>query len=572
MQRISLFCRLIPLLFLLFCHCIEISGQQKDVSIRKLAPLSLPNAKTVTIKGNIKKLFVSSTSNMDVFTFQYRDLLTGEMAIIPIDKDSAGNFETVIPLNGYQQIQLNQSNNYGSYVEQEGMIEFLFYARPGAKIELNYYLSKDFKTRTLQFGGNLGKVNNENWSYQIKLETTELDPLIKWRYIDSLPSSAYPEIKQYISDRLKAGLAYNENYFSSVKTDPYVRKQADGNMRYQAATALLYAADKRKIVDTALMSFFDKNNIRLNDPEFYNNDRYKIFLDWYYRKLKREFGAVNHAPELTWAEISRYLLDTQPDLVAEDKMLAIKLADTNYKPSEAESKQAVEKLAQPYVDEYDYSLAVKRLFNHFMTISDPFLRETMATKYLSEIIQRKEIPVIRRLIDVYRAQVRPSAFKNNLLEQYKQEYTRVYESKIPARAVLNEVSSAGADAIMLDLLAKHKGKVIYLDVWATWCQPCLAEMGNSRLLREKFKGKNVAFIYICTRSKSQSQWKNLIAANQMEGEHYFLDESQSDSFLKRFSINAIPRYMIYDKNGRLKNGEAARPGNVKAFEEIKSVM
>jgi thiol-disulfide isomerase/thioredoxin len=572
MQRISLYYRLIPLLFFLLCYCLEISGQQKDVANIKLSKLNLPNTKTVTIKGNLKRLNVSSTSAMDVFTFQYRDLLTGKMAIVPIDKDSAGNFSTTIPLNGYQQLQLNQSHKYGDQIEQEGMIEFLFYARPGEDMELNYYVSEDFKTRSVKFGGNLAEVNNQNRSYQNELETTEFDPLVKWQYIDSLPSSAYPQIKQHVTERLKASLAYNARYFASIKADPYVRKQADADMRYSAATALVYAAHRRKIVDTALSGFFDKHHIKLNDPEFYSNDRYKIFLDFYYVKLKDEYGKIIHQTELKLPEISRYLLNTQPDLVAGDKALAIKMADTNYKVSDEEKRQAAERLALPYMDEYEYALAVKSRFNHFMNISDPFLRETFATKCLSEVLEKKEVTVIKELIDVYRARVRPGAFKNNLLEQYQTEYARVYESKLSPGTVLNEAKNISLDSLISNLVSKHRGKVIYLDVWATWCQPCLAEMGNSRLLREKFKGKNVAFIYICTRSKSQSQWKNLIAANQMEGDHYFLDESQSDALLKRFSINVIPRYMIYDKNGSLKNGEAARPGNVKAFEEINSVM
>jgi thiol-disulfide isomerase/thioredoxin len=560
------------LLFFSFFHCIEISGQQKDAANVKLPALNLPGTKTVTIRGNIKRLNVSSASAMDVFTFQYRDLLTGKMAIVPIDKDSAGNFSTIIPLNGYQQLQLNQSHKIGDYVEQEAMIEFLFYARPGEDMELNYYVSEDFKTRSIKFGGNLAKVNNQNRSYQNKLETTEFDPLIKWEYVDSLPASAYPRIKQYVINRLKEGLAYNAKYFASAKTDPYVRRQADADMRYSAATALISAADKRQIVDTALNSFFHSYNIKLNDPEFYNNDRYKIFLNWYYVKLKYEFGKIVHQPEIKLAEISRYLLNTQPDLVAEDKALAIKMADINYKSNDEEKRQAAERLALPYLDEYEYALAVKGRFNHFMGIADPFLRETFVTKCLSEVIENKGVIVIKELISVYRVRVRPGAFKDNLLEQYKKEYTRVYKSKISSASVLNEVDTIGLDAVISNLLSKHKDKVIYLDVLATWCNPCLAEMGNSRLLREKFKAKDVAFVYICIRSKSQSQWKNLIASNQMEGDHYFLNEDQSTAFLKRFSINAIPRYMIYDKNSNLKYGDAVRPGDARAYGEIKSAI
>ncbi|HKG05193.1 MAG TPA: TlpA disulfide reductase family protein, partial [Pedobacter sp.] len=523
-------------------------------------------------KGNIKRLNTSSPTATGKFTFQYRDLLTGKMVIIPIDMDTAGNFSTTIPLNGIQELQLNQTHKYGNHINETGMIEFLFYARPGDDMEMEYFFTEDFKTRRIKFGGNFGKINNQARAYQDKLETTEFDPIVKYGYIDSLPSSAYPEIKKYVERQLRAGLAYNAAYFASVRTEPFLRIHADADMRYAAATGLVYAAFKRKIVDTALNSFFKAHSIKLNDPQLYNNNRYKIFIDWYYLKLKHEFGEVKALPDTKLSDLGKYLLHSQPKLIEEDRVLAEKMTDTAYKFNDDESKQVGNRLLSPYIGEYESAIATKKLFEHLLSIDDRFLREKFVHRQLNEVIDDQKIPTIKALIDTYKKKVKPSRVKDLFLERYNQEYRRVYENKISSFSILNDIDKLDPDAVVSDILKKHRSKVIYLDVWATWCKPCIAEMGNSQLLREKLKNEDVVFVYVCISSTSQSQWQQLIAANDMEGDHYFLNGKQTLKFTEFFNVKSIPRYLIFDRTGKLINATAARPGETGAYDELRSSL
>ncbi|WP_438961099.1 TlpA family protein disulfide reductase [Nonlabens sp.] len=108
------------------------------------------------------------------------------------------------------------------------------------------------------------------------------------------------------------------------------------------------------------------------------------------------------------------------------------------------------------------------------------------------------------------------------------------------------------------LLDEHKGKVVYIDYWASWCRPCRAMMPASRKLKEKYKGEDVVFLYISIDTKRPS-WER---ANKEEGftEHSYIATNYPKAKLFQLrNVNSIPRYMLYDKKGNMVNDNALRP-------------
>jgi thiol-disulfide isomerase/thioredoxin len=113
-----------------------------------------------------------------------------------------------------------------------------------------------------------------------------------------------------------------------------------------------------------------------------------------------------------------------------------------------------------------------------------------------------------------------------------------------------------------DFLLKNKGYVIYVDFWASWCLPCREEMFFSKKLNEKYKNKKIKFIYISI----DSNFDNWVRASTKEGlwnyNYNFLTMNYLKAdFYKTLNINLIPRYLIYDKFGKLVNSDAPRPSS-----------
>lgn len=138
-----------------------------------------------------------------------------------------------------------------------------------------------------------------------------------------------------------------------------------------------------------------------------------------------------------------------------------------------------------------------------------------------------------------------------------------------------ELTNSGEFPVLTDLkgnqfnFAKYKGKVVYVDFWASWCGPCRQEFPYSKKihasLTEKQK-KNIVFLYISI-DEDPENWKNAIEKLQLDnGEHGYSEGGWASEVVRKYQINGIPRYMIIDKNGTIVQADAVRPSNPATLE------
>ena len=125
---------------------------------------------------------------------------------------------------------------------------------------------------------------------------------------------------------------------------------------------------------------------------------------------------------------------------------------------------------------------------------------------------------------------------------------------------LNLLKKDGATKMLTGLLEELKGQVIYVDYWASWCAPCRDAMPSSLLLNEKYQNKGVTFVYFSV-DKGQEAWRRASISDKISNyEHSYLvlNHVVSD-FRESLQIDAIPRYLIFDKQGKLVEKNAPGP-------------
>ena len=118
-------------------------------------------------------------------------------------------------------------------------------------------------------------------------------------------------------------------------------------------------------------------------------------------------------------------------------------------------------------------------------------------------------------------------------------------------------------------LSDFKGKVVYVDVWATWCGPCIQESPHFERLLEEYSGKDVVFIGISVDvAKDKPKWETFLKEKGARGVQLFGGNGWDSEVAKYYQVNSIPRFLLFDKNGNIVSIDAPRPSSA----EIKVVL
>ena len=194
---------------------------------------------------------------------------------------------------------------------------------------------------------------------------------------------------------------------------------------------------------------------------------------------------------------------------------------------------------------------------------DTLLKQMVLTELIRQNFDKSDIKLFEKYQNMIESNIKESFLIEPLLEKYNQIKERLENPQIASEAMLKKIANSSANQIMDSIMSTNKGKVIYLDCWATWCAPCISEMPNSKELMKKMKGRDVAFVYMCLDSE-EKLWKASLAELQLTGQHYFLTKEQSTDIRKVFEVNGIPHYFLIDKKGIIvEKGSHLRPNNVK---------
>jgi hypothetical protein len=111
----------------------------------------------------------------------------------------------------------------------------------------------------------------------------------------------------------------------------------------------------------------------------------------------------------------------------------------------------------------------------------------------------------------------------------------------------------------VDSLLRTHTPYIYIGIWAAWSPPCLDELERLKTVSSGWKGQ-VKYVGLCVASE-RSDWEREMQRLHPVGEHYWLDEERSQWLLNTFEVNALPRYLLLDGQGRLLQSEMFRPSD-----------
>lgn len=117
-----------------------------------------------------------------------------------------------------------------------------------------------------------------------------------------------------------------------------------------------------------------------------------------------------------------------------------------------------------------------------------------------------------------------------------------------------------------------KGKVVYMDVWATWCGPCCAEIPYMEKLAEHYAGNSKIEIISISIDEKQDKWKKKLEADKPEWKQFIVPDGFKSDLCKEYKISGIPRFMLFDKDGKILNINAPRPSDANIINYLDSQL
>lgn len=122
-------------------------------------------------------------------------------------------------------------------------------------------------------------------------------------------------------------------------------------------------------------------------------------------------------------------------------------------------------------------------------------------------------------------------------------------------------------------LTDFKGKYVFIDVWATWCMPCMQQIPYIKKLEEKYHDKNIVFLGISVDKKDKySLWKETINSKNMKGIQLFADNSFQSKFIKSYSITSIPRFILINPEGKIVKSNMYKPSDERTEEFLNKLL
>ena len=133
----------------------------------------------------------------------------------------------------------------------------------------------------------------------------------------------------------------------------------------------------------------------------------------------------------------------------------------------------------------------------------------------------------------------------------------------PSPKFENFENHAGGTTSLDDL----KGKYTYIDVWATWCGPCIAEIPSLKKVEEQFHGKNIQFLSLSIDdAKDHDKWVKMVTDDELGGIQLLGDNAWETQFVQDYLINGIPHFILLDPELNIVKYNAPRPSNPKLIE------
>lgn len=331
-------------------------------------------------------------------------------------------------------------------------------------------------------------------------------------------------------------------------------------------------SDQLKEIDTPEFKNF------MNELQFKYGEQETKFQQKYNDKIYPIYKEKKDTT-VTYAIIEKYLVRQDIEFNDDEKILlsALKAREDNplvtrhnlfYEKHKNQLNQFELDHHQLLVEVYqEYSRAEREEnLKKVLGIQLGFASDVMASQNYCRPIVSEITPIKDDKLKEYQKNITTPFIANYLELKNNEAKTKVEANKKLKGAVVNVVPQTTADKLFDAIMAKYKGKVVYIDFWATWCGPCRSGIERIKLLKDEMANEKVAFVYITNPTSPKATYDNMIP--NIKGEHYRVSDDEWKILSGTFKISGIPHHVLVGKDGKVINPRLGHLEN----EQLKALL
>lgn len=357
--------------------------------------------------------------------------------------------------------------------------------------------------------------------------------------------------------------------------------------------------------DNALVNNYLNSWVQQNIMSFDNGTRYRLMIKNVFNKPARKFPLIDQsqsalvklktmsAESLETLEKSgindslflsaqrvwikylpwQILLDNYITLKYQEKILAGDFVNMLKEDCAFENDILVHPdlmdLMSRYFQAQEDLLGYKRIIPHQLEgraaiLKSPELQEYYVLSELKQLVRSKNPFMLDQILTNVEPFVRTESGKRELKELQPQVELLLKNNMTGQDAFPFAYEDETGKIVRLD---DFKGKYILIDVWATWCGPCVMNIPYVMELEEKLKDKNIAFVSLSIdKSTNKQAWLDFVREKPSAGIQLIAHHAFNDELCKYYNIHAIPRFILIDPQGKIVSAHC-RQAMDKGFQE-----
>ncbi|HYD22785.1 MAG TPA: TlpA disulfide reductase family protein, partial [Flavipsychrobacter sp.] len=191
-------------------------------------------------------------------------------------------------------------------------------------------------------------------------------------------------------------------------------------------------------------------------------------------------------------------------------------------------------------------------------------KEYVFANYIASMVKHVPMARIEQLYNTF-----TSRYEKSIYSDYLKDLINKKKRLSPgAPAIDFTVADADGKKIKLSDL---KGKVVYIDFWASWCGPCKAQFPHTKKIKEHFAGKDVVFVYVSI-DEDEKAWAAAKEKHELTGLHTRINGWEA-KLAEEYGVRGVPSYFLVDRDGNFATDDTPRPSNgEKLIEAIEALL